>query len=122
MKRRVVITGLGVISPNGIGKEAFWHSIINGVSGIRPYTWGKNFGIKSAVSGQILNFNTDSRKTYGRYAQFALTAARMAVNDANISLKEFNPNRIGVTISSAIADAATMEQNLVTLTDDGKQE
>lgn len=128
-ERRVVITGLGVIAPNGIGLEKFWSSTVNGISGIKSYEWGKRFGFKSSVIGQVsdfwpLQYALSTREIYGfgRYSQFALAAANMAITDAQLDIKQIDPNRFGTLIASAIADAATMEENLLLLTDDGREE
>ncbi|WP_423391431.1 beta-ketoacyl-[acyl-carrier-protein] synthase family protein [Burkholderia sp. LMG 21824] len=123
MSRRVVITGLGVVAPNGIGVEEFWNNTLQGVSGIKPYGWGAAFGFKSAASGQVTDFRPDesaSEAGHSRYVQFALAAARMAVEDAGIDVSGHDPLRVGVSISSAIADAASMEENLKTLTGSGE--
>lgn len=120
MKKRVVITGLGVVSPNGIGTQDFWQSITQGASGIRPYSWGKALGFESSCSGQVTNFTPKPEdEGHSRYVQFALAAADMAMRDAGLSLTRDELSRTGVVISSAIADAETMETNLLTLTNGG---
>jgi 3-oxoacyl-(acyl-carrier-protein) synthase len=124
--RRVVITGLGVIAPNGTGVEKFWNNTIRGVSGIKPYDWGKRFGFKSGSMGQVCDFSpiehgVTERETNGsgRYLQFALAAANMAVADAKLDTAAEDRSRIGVMVASAIADAASMEANLLLMTDNG---
>ncbi len=127
--RKVVITGLGVIAPNGIGVEKFWLNAMNGVSGLRSYEWGRRFGVKSSVIGQVTDFypiqhDLSLRQIhgYGRYLQFALAAADMAVRDSALDLDVIDRTRFGVLISSAIADAASMEENLLRLNDNGRSE
>ncbi len=127
--RKVVITGLGVIAPNGIGVEKFWLNTMNGVSGLRSYEWGRRFGVKSSVIGQVTDFypiqhDLSLRQIhgYGRYLQFALAAADMAVRDSALDLDVIDRTRFGVLISSAIADAASMEENLLRLNDNGRSE
>jgi len=125
---RVVITGLGVVAPNGVGIEEFWRNAIAGVSGIEAYDWGREvFGFKSRVMGRVKNFDPAShgiterqRAGHGRYLQFALAAARMAVKDAALPVESLERSRFGVSIASAIADAAAMETNLLLLTDNGR--
>lgn len=124
--KRVVITGLGVIAPNGTGIEKFWSNTLKGISGIKSYRWGKRFGFKSASIGQVDDFSpflygVSERQIQGsgRYLQFALAAANMAVADAGLKINEIERTRFGVVIASAIADAATMEQNLLLMTDNG---
>ncbi|KAB8307540.1 hypothetical protein EH228_16335 [Erwinia endophytica] len=55
--KKVVITGLGVIAPNGTGIEKFWSNPLQGISGIKSYEWGKRFGFKSASIGQVDDFS-----------------------------------------------------------------
>ncbi|NRR31900.1 beta-ketoacyl-[acyl-carrier-protein] synthase family protein [Oxalobacteraceae bacterium] len=127
--RRVVITGLGVIAPNGTGVEKFWNNTSRGISGIKPYDWGKRFGFKSAAIGQVNDFaavehGVTARQASegGRYLQFALAAANMAVRDSGIDLSGIDPLRVGVQVASAIADAASMEENLLLMTDSGHRD
>ncbi len=122
MRNRVVITGLGVIAPNGIGVEEFWRNTVEGNTGIKPYAWGNAFGFKSQGTGQVLDFNpTDfdlseaELASHGRYIHFALASAEMAVKDSRLNIDELDPMRTGVLIASAIADAASMEKNLLAL-------
>jgi len=128
-KKRIVVTGLGVIAPNGVGVDEFWRNTRAGISGIDTYDWGKPFGFKSSVQGRVKNFDPAlygisqrQRSGHGRYFQFALAAARMALADAQLEIKPSMANRVGVSISSAIADAASMEDNLLLLTDNGRHE
>lgn len=125
--RKVVITGLGVIAPNGTGVEKFWRNTIGGVSGLKAYEWGKKFGFRSSAIGQVTDFfpaqqglSARDISGYGRYLQFALAAAKMAVQDAQLDVHAIDCTRFGVLISSAIADAASMEDNLLLLTDNGR--
>lgn len=124
---KVVVTGLGVIAPNGIGIQEFWRNVSGGVSGIEAFEWGRAFGFKSAVMGRVKNFDAAAhgmteaqRSHFGRYLQFALAAARMAVQDAGLDLEASQRARVGVSIASAIADAAAMEAHLLLLTDHGR--
>ncbi len=91
-KNRVVITGLGVLAANGIGKEAFWNSLLAGESGIGPVTLFDTKDIPSAIAGEISNFNaTDyiarvmKPKRMGRFTQFALIAATEAIRDSQLA-------------------------------------
>ncbi|UFH50200.1 beta-ketoacyl-[acyl-carrier-protein] synthase family protein [Pseudomonas sp. KNUC1026] len=129
MQRRVVVTGLGVVSANGIGVDAFWHNIVNGNSGIRPYQWGAALGFESRVYGQAKDFNEKdfdlgARECAagGRYVQFALAAGQMAMSDAGLMDHALDPQRLGVVVASAIADAASMESQLLQMTHDGTED
>jgi 3-oxoacyl-[acyl-carrier-protein] synthase II len=114
MKRnRVVITGIGVVAPNGIGLEAFWDSIINARSGIGPITRFDTTGFKSRVAGEVKNFDPLDYiepelkpKRMARQTQLAYAASMMALADAgldpnNLELPSPTPVMIGVS-SSAI--------------------
>ncbi len=127
--RKVVITGLGVIAPNGTGVEKFWRNTIAGVSGLKPYEWGKRFGFRSSAIGQVTDFSPAQHGLslrdihgYGRYLQFALAAAEMAMQDSNLDIDVMDRSRFGVLISSAIADAASMEENLLLLNNNGRSD
>jgi len=108
-KRRVVITGMGVVAPNGIGIDAFWDSLVHGRSGIRKITHfdAKSFPCK--VAAEVTDFNpTDymapkTAKRLARFAQFALAASKIAIEDSNIDLNSVDPYRIGVIIGTGLA-------------------
>src|SRR5712691_5303173 len=114
MKRnRAVITGMGVLAPNGTGLEAFWKSIVAGESGIGPITRFDATGFKSRIAGEVKNFDPldyiESElkpKRMGRHTQLAYAATMMALKDAgldpdNPELPSPTPVVIGVS-SSAI--------------------
>jgi 3-oxoacyl-[acyl-carrier-protein] synthase II len=98
--KRVVITGLGVVAPNGIGKEAFWSSLLEGQSGIGPITLFDAARHPCQIAGEVKNF--DLRKVakasvytrrLSRQDEFALAAAIMAVRDAGLDDITLAPNR-----------------------------
>ena len=109
LRRRVVITGLGVVSPSGIGKDAFWSSIVNGRSGI---DWIETFDTSNLyckIAGEILNFtasdymNPKEARRAGRFAHFAVAAARLALKDADLDPSGLNPYQIGAVMSTSTA-------------------
>ena len=108
MTRRVVVTGLGVVAPNGVGTEAFWDNVTRGINGVSEYDWGPRFGLASRVMGAVDGFDGD-----GRQVAFALAASAMAVADAGLEGAALDRDRFGVTIATAIGDAAAMERNLL---------
>jgi len=121
--RKVVVTGLGVVSPNGTGLKKFWENTVAGVSGLETYEWGRRFGFKSSAMGKVKDFvpslfgvPSGDRAMHGRYLQFAIAASEMAVQDARLDTAGLDPARFGVSVSSAIADASSMEENLLLLT------
>jgi len=112
MRRRVVITGLGVVAPNGIGKEAFWDACISGRSGIRRITRFDASQLPVQIAGEVTNFcpealglTGDECKSLDRAAQYAVAGANLAMQDAKLidALDEEEYDRIGVAIGSAMA-------------------
>src|SRR4030043_452081 len=107
-KRRVVITGMGVIAPNGIGIENFWDSLVHGRSGVRRITHFDASSYPCQVAAEVPDFNpTDymdpkTAKRLGRFAQFALAASEMAVEDSGIDIIQEDPYRAGVFIGTGI--------------------
>ncbi len=85
---RVVITGLGVVAPNGIGKDAFWQSLVDGKSAVDSITVFDARSFPCQVAAEVRNFNArefiepSKAKTMGRFAQFAVGAAKLAIRDA----------------------------------------
>src|SRR5215472_10733699 len=99
MGRRVVITGLGVVAPNGIGKEAFWDACISGRSGIRRISRFDASSLKTQIAGEVVGFHPahlgitpEERLALDRGTQFALAATNLARADAalpdELSLEE----------------------------------
>src|SRR5437879_12195530 len=89
MQRRVVITGLGVVAPNGIGKEAFWDACVSGLSGIRRISRFDASALKTQIAGEVLNFQPErlgitprEARALDRGTQFALAATNLARADA----------------------------------------
>jgi 3-oxoacyl-[acyl-carrier-protein] synthase II len=104
MQRRVVITGIGVISPNGTGKEKFWDAVTHGRSGIKKITAFDPSEYPSQIAGQVNDFNpTDymdkkDAKRRSRCTQLTISAARMAVEDAGIDFQHVDRERVGVVL------------------------
>src|SRR5437764_6174522 len=115
MQRRVVITGLGVVAPNGIGKEDFWNACIAGRSGVRHITRFDASPLPTRIAGEVPNFEpeafgiTREEALYtDRNTQFALAGANLALRDAGLSrlpgeLSEVQHNQMGVYMGSAMA-------------------
>lgn len=127
-QRKVVVTGLGVLAPNGIGVEQFWRNTAGGVNGVAPYDWGARHGFASRVCGAVPDFDAAAHGLpaaigahSSRQVQFALAASTMAIEDAGLNIGALDPDRFGVTISTAIADASSMERNLLALNGDGRE-
>ena len=107
-KRRVVITGLGVIAPNGIGKRAFWDALKQGHSGIRRITRFDPAPFPTQFAGEVdfdpAKFISYKRmKRMDRTSHLAVSSAKMAVEDAKLKIQDEDPERIGVVIGTAMA-------------------
>ena len=118
MRRRVVITGLGVVAPNGIGKEHFWNACISGRSGIQRITRFDASDLPTQIAGEVTNFYpeplglTKEECTFlDRAAQYAIAATNLAIQDARLAdvLSTEEHDRIGVAIGSAMAAAEEAE-------------
>jgi 3-oxoacyl-[acyl-carrier-protein] synthase II len=107
-KRRVVITGMGVVAPNGIGIDDFWDSLIHGRSAVRKITRFDASSYPSQIAAEVPDFDPTNfmdpktAKRLGRFAQFALAGAEMAVEDSEIDFVREDPYRVGVFIGTAI--------------------
>jgi 3-oxoacyl-(acyl-carrier-protein) synthase len=107
-ERRVVITGLGVVAANGIGKEAFWKATSRGISGIKPISRHPISDLPIAVAGEVNDFVVNDyieRKLVNRtdrMTHFVLAAVQEALRDANILLEQENPQSVGAVIANTI--------------------
>lgn len=123
--KRVVITGMGVISPFGIGHELLWENLIAGNSGIRPVTSIDISAHPSKIAGEVLDFDPAAyldRKAVrkmDRFTQFGVIAARMAVEDAKLDLSSVDKTRMGVVVGSAAGGMSTIETNHLKLINKG---
>ncbi|MBE7444870.1 MAG: beta-ketoacyl-ACP synthase II [Planctomycetia bacterium] len=108
VKRRVVITGMGILAPNGNGKDAYWDALINGRSGIKRITAFDPSPFSTQIAGEVKDFNPcdyfDQKlvKRSARFTHFGVATARMAVADSGINLNRENSNRCGVCFGTTI--------------------
>jgi 3-oxoacyl-[acyl-carrier-protein] synthase II len=109
--RRVAITGLGVVAPNGVGKETFWSACVNGRSGIGPIRCFDASEHPVHVAGEVPEFDLipfvpasqrKSLKIMGRAARFGVAAAGLAVRDSGLDLTRINPERVGVVMGTGL--------------------
>ncbi|MFC0524784.1 beta-ketoacyl-ACP synthase II [Pontibacillus salicampi] len=123
--RRVVITGMGAVSPVGNDVETMWDSLVNGKSGIGPITRVNKEEFPVHVSGELKDFDPANymdkkeAKKMDPFTQYALAAAKMAVKDANLEITEENDTRTGVWIGSGIGGMTTYEDNFRKFLDKG---
>ena len=118
-RNRVVITGMGVVAPNGIGLEAFWDSLVNCRSGIGPITLFDASNLKSQIAGEVKNFDPQEfiepeskPKRMARHTQFAYAAAMMAMKDAGLKINACDfpsPTPVIVGVSTSAMDVIERE-------------
>jgi 3-oxoacyl-(acyl-carrier-protein) synthase len=125
-KRRVVITGVGIISPNGIGNENCYKAMINGVSAVRRVTEFDISLFNTKIAAQVNDFDPvklgltwDEAMRMDRYVQFAVVAARMALEDSKLNLNKVDKERMGVSLANAICGTKYMEEEFALVTDSG---
>lgn len=108
-KKRIVITGIGVLAPNGIGKEAFWSSLKEGRSGIKPITIFDPSLFKTKLAGEITDFNAEEflgpkdLQNIDRGTKLVCSAAKLALEDAELNVTEENTEDIGVVTGTTLA-------------------
>ena len=114
--KRVVVTGLGAVTPLGNTAEETWQNLVNGVSGAGPITHFDASKFKTQFACEVKNFNAadyidrkEARKM-DLYTQYALAAAKMAVEDSKMDLETVNKNRIGVIFGVGIGGIHTFEE------------
>lgn len=127
MARRVVVTGIGIISPNGVGKEACWKAMVNGISAVKRVTEFDVSLFNTKIAAQVRDFDPvvlgltwEESVRMDRYVQFALVAARMALEDSRLNLSKIDPRRTGVSLANAICGTKYMEEEFALVTDSGK--
>lgn len=120
MERRVVITGLGVVSPVGNGKEEFWNNLLAGKPGVGPITQFDATDFPVKIAGEVKDFDpvalAGDRKTVrhmDRYTQFAVAAAKMAVADAKLDMTKEDPDMAGTLIGTGIGGIYVMEDTIL---------
>jgi 3-oxoacyl-[acyl-carrier-protein] synthase II len=115
-KRRVVITGLGIVSPVGIGIQESWSNILAGKSGITRITRFDPSPFNAQIAGEVKNFEAEqylSVKDARRmdvFIQYGMVAAMEAVKDSGLEVTEENAERIGVNIGSGIGGLPLIEE------------
>lgn len=120
-ERRVVVTGLGCLTPVGHGKQAFFSALLTEESGIGPITRFDASDITTRIAGEITDFvpedhmDKKAARRMDRYTQFGVAAARMAMEDAQLHAQDYNPYRMGTIIGTGIGGIETFQQAADTL-------
>lgn len=121
MSTRVVVTGLGAVTPVGNSVEAFWNSIKNGVCGIDYIKGFDTEGFKAKLAAEVKDFVPENyiekkeAKRMDRYCQFAMASAKQAVEDAKLDIENIVHERFGVVVGSGIGGISTLEKEDKTL-------
>jgi 3-oxoacyl-[acyl-carrier-protein] synthase II len=116
VKRRVVVTGLGLVSPLGVGTESTWQGILAGRSGIGPITSFDPSGYPVRFAGEVTAFDPlqwlekKEIKKCGRFIQFAIAATSMAIAESGLRVRADNAARVGVVIGSGIGGFEVIER------------
>jgi 3-oxoacyl-[acyl-carrier-protein] synthase II len=122
---RIAITGLGVVSPVGVGHEAFWQALVAGKSGISHIAQFDCRGYATRIAGEARDFDPrewmepKAAKRMDRFAQFAVAAALTACQDAGLSIDDSNADRVGVIVGSGIGGIWTWEHQFDALRNRG---
>ncbi|HEX2957787.1 MAG TPA: beta-ketoacyl-[acyl-carrier-protein] synthase family protein [Chitinispirillaceae bacterium] len=115
-QNRVVITGLGLVTPIGTGNDKFWKAAVAGQNGVRPLVQFDPTEFRTKTGGEVLDFDASSYlsqeeiERMGRSSQFAVAAAKMAVQDAALSLEKVNPYRIAVSMGTTMGEPQILEK------------
>jgi len=113
---KVVITGMGVISPVGTGVEKFWQALIKGQSGVRPVSHFDASLFDSRVNGDVIDydplahFNSKDARNISRFIQFGVVAANEALAHAKLDIRQMDTSRAAVIVGSGIGSIATAEE------------
>lgn len=125
MNKRIVVTGMGVVSPVGTGINKFWNSLISGKSGIDKITAFNAEDLPSKIAGEVRDFNPEDYidrkelKRLDRFTQFSVGATKMAFEDAQLDLSKIDPTRVGVILGSGIGGTNTWEEQHTILIEKG---
>jgi len=119
--RPVVVTGLGFVTPIGHDTETVWANLIEGRSGVGPITLFDASELPTRIAAEVRDFHPErfmdrkSARHLGRYCQFGLAAARMALDDAGVDPHQLDPDAVGVVLSSGAGGIEEIERNQTTL-------
>jgi 3-oxoacyl-[acyl-carrier-protein] synthase II len=125
LKRRVVVTGVGLLSPVGIGTEETWRGLLDGQTGIGPITHFDPSGFAARIAGEVHGFDplkwVDRKdvKKMDVFIQYAIAASQMAMDDARLTVGSDIADRVGVFIASGIGGFQTIEREHKELLENG---
>jgi 3-oxoacyl-[acyl-carrier-protein] synthase II len=116
LKRRVVVTGVGLVTPLGVGIDNVWQRILNGESGIAPITRFDTTKHDTKFAGEVKGFNPDAYmspkevKRIDLFIQYALAATKIAVEDAALNMSQEIADRVGVVVGTGLGGLPTLEK------------
>jgi len=117
-KRRVAVTGLGIVSPVGIGAAQAWENVLKGVSGVGPITRFDASALPTRIAAEVKGFNSadwmppkETRRS-DLFIHFGLAATRLALEDSGLVIDASNADRIGVVVGSGIGGLPMIEDNI----------
>jgi 3-oxoacyl-[acyl-carrier-protein] synthase II len=125
LRRRVVVTGMGLVIPAGIGVETAWNNICGGKSGIGPLTRFDTNGFETKIAGEVKNFNPElyidkkEIKKMDLFIQYAIGAAKEALDDAQLDITPENSEQIGVIVGTGLGGLPSIEKYHKILLDKG---
>ena len=123
--RRVVITGLGVVSAIGVGRDAYWESLKAGRSGIKKISSFDTTSYPCDVAGEITDFDpadfmtTQQARRIDRFAQLAIAAAKLSIDDAELEITPANQSSVGMILGTSLGTLCYLEQQLALLNEKG---
>ncbi|KMQ52343.1 3-oxoacyl-[acyl-carrier-protein] synthase, KASII [Chitinispirillum alkaliphilum] len=116
--KRIVITGLGVVTPIGVGNEAFWKAASNGKNGVLPLELFDATDFKTKTGGEVRDFNAPDHLSQreidmmGRSSQFAVAAARMALSDSSLDLQNIDTQRVALSMGTTMGEPQILEEGV----------
>lgn len=125
MENRVVVTGIGVITPIGIGKDVFWEGLKAGRSGVDQITQFDTTDFPTRIAAEVKDFNPEDyldrkeARRMARFIQFAVACAGLSLKDSGLDLGKVDLNRVGVSVGSGIGGVKTMEDQARVLIEKG---
>ncbi len=124
-KRRVVVTGVGAVTPLATGAEESWQALCQGKSGVARITKFDPSGFKTQIAAEVKDFHPEDfldKKKIRRtdpFVHYALAATRMALDDSGLIINDNNANRVGIVMGTCVGGMITYEKNLRTLQEEG---
>jgi len=128
MNKRIVITGLGIIAPNGIGKEAFWKALKDGQSGIKPLTLVDTTFFKSKTAGECSDFTAErflggikGLRNLDRAARLLCSSVKCALDDAGLTMTDEVADEVGIVTATTVSITADLAKFTKEIVDEGAQ-